>query len=37
MSHVNCHLSITPTSTATDPLPANYPTMHMNNTEPKNL
>ena len=26
--HVNCHLSLTPTATATDPPPANSPTMH---------
>ena len=26
--HVTCHLSLTPTSTAIDPPPINYPTMH---------
>ncbi len=28
MSHVTCHLSPMPTATATDPPPANSPTMH---------
>ena len=28
MSPVSCHLSLTPTVTATDPPPANSPTMH---------
>ena len=28
MSDVTCHLLLTPTATATDPPPANSPTMH---------
>ena len=28
VSHVTCHLSLTPTATATDPPPANSPIMH---------